>query len=64
MANNLFLLSNLRPNTVAVRPKARTVFALSNTEIVGSNPNGGMDVCVSLFCVCVVLCVGSDHATG
>jgi hypothetical protein len=26
---------------------------------MGSNPTRGMDVCVRLFCVCVVLCVGS-----
>jgi hypothetical protein len=31
---------------------------------VGSNPTQGMDVCLSLFCVCVVLCAGSDLATG
>jgi hypothetical protein len=31
---------------------------------VGSNPTQGMDVCVCLFCVCVVLCVGSGLATG
>jgi hypothetical protein len=24
---------------------------------VGSNPTQGMDICVRLFCVCVVLCV-------
>jgi hypothetical protein len=34
----------------------------SNTEIVGSNPIRGTDV--SLFCVCVVLSVGSGLATG
>jgi hypothetical protein len=34
-----------------------TVFSRSNTGIVGSNPNRGMDVCVRLFCVCTVLCV-------
>jgi hypothetical protein len=37
---------------------------LSNTWIVGSNPTRGMDVCVHLFCVYVVLCVGSDLTTG
>jgi hypothetical protein len=37
--------------TVAARSKARTVFARSNTEIVGLNPTGGMDVCGPLFCV-------------
>jgi hypothetical protein len=26
---------------------------------VDSNPTQSMDVCVRLFCVCVVLCVGS-----
>jgi hypothetical protein len=31
---------------VAARPKTRTVFACSNTEVVCSNPTGGMDVCV------------------
>jgi hypothetical protein len=32
--------------------------------IVGSNPTGGMDVCVRLFYVYVVLCVGNGFATG
>jgi hypothetical protein len=36
--------------------EAWTVFARSYTEIVGSNPTGGMDVCVRF---CVVLCVGA-----
>jgi hypothetical protein len=40
------------------------VFSLSNTGIVGSNLTRGIDVCVRLFCVCVVLCVGSVLATG
>jgi hypothetical protein len=35
-----------------------------NTGIVVSNPTRGMDVCVRLFCVCVVLCVGSGLAMG
>jgi hypothetical protein len=30
----------------------------------GLNPTRGMDVCVRLFCVCVVLCVGSGLTTG
>jgi hypothetical protein len=34
----------------------RAVFAPSNTGIVGSNPTQGMDVCLRLICVCVVLC--------
>jgi hypothetical protein len=47
------------PNTVAARSKVWTVFARLNTGIVGSNPTLGMDVYVCLFCVCVVLRVGS-----
>jgi hypothetical protein len=31
---------------------------------VGSNPTRGMDVCLRLFCVFVVLCVGSGLETG
>jgi hypothetical protein len=31
---------------------------------MGSNPTQGMDVCVRLFCVYAVLCVGSGLATG
>jgi hypothetical protein len=34
------------PIAAAARSNARTVFARSNTAIVGSNPTGGMDVCV------------------
>jgi hypothetical protein len=49
---------------VAPRSEAWTVFARSNAGIVGSNPTQSMDVCVHLFCVCVVLCVGSDLMTG
>jgi hypothetical protein len=45
------------PITVAAR-------ALSNTGIAGSNPTRGMDVCVRLFYVCVVLCLSSGHTTG
>jgi hypothetical protein len=52
------------PITVAARSKAWTVFARSNTGIVGSNPTRDTDVCVRLFCVCVVLCAGSGLATG
>jgi hypothetical protein len=53
-----------QPITVAARSKAWTVFARSNTGIVGSNRTRGMDICVRLFCVHVVLCVGSGLATG
>jgi hypothetical protein len=34
---------------------------------VGSNPARGMDVCLRLFCVCVVLCIAAlrraDHSS-
>jgi hypothetical protein len=43
---------------------AGTVFARSNAGIVDSNPTRGMDICVRLTSVCVVLCVGSGRATG
>jgi hypothetical protein len=49
--------------TGAARSKAWTVFARSNTGLVGSNPTEGMYVCVRLFCVFVVLCVGSGLTT-
>jgi hypothetical protein len=45
-----------QPITVAVLYKAGNVFARSNTGIVGSNPTEGMNVCLRLYCVCVVLC--------
>jgi hypothetical protein len=45
---------------VAARSNAWNVFVHSKTGMVGSNPSRGMDVCVRLFCVCVVLCIGSD----
>jgi hypothetical protein len=44
--------------------KSSAVFVHSNTGIVGPNPTQGMDVCMRLFCVCAVLCVGSGLATG
>jgi hypothetical protein len=50
--------------TVTARYKAWTFFARSNAEIVGSNTIQGMDVCVRLFCVYVVLCVGSGLVKG
>jgi hypothetical protein len=49
--------------TVAAWSKAWTVLARSNAGIVISNPTQGMDVCVRLFYVCVVPCVGSGLAT-
>jgi hypothetical protein len=49
---------------MAALPKALTVFSRSNPETVGSNSTEGMDVCVRLFSVYVVLCVGSGLAKG
>jgi hypothetical protein len=48
------------------RAKTWTVFAYSDAGIVGSNRTQGMDVgvCMCLFCVCVVLCLGSGLAKG
>jgi hypothetical protein len=39
------------PITVAARSKTWTVFAHSNTGVVVSNPNRGMDYCMILFCL-------------
>jgi hypothetical protein len=50
--------------TVRARSKGGTVFAISNTGIVGSNLSRGMDISVHLFCVCVVLFVGRGIPTG
>jgi hypothetical protein len=39
-------------------PQHRAVYGMnSNTWIAGSSPTQGMDVCVRLFCVWVILCV-------
>jgi hypothetical protein len=61
---NLWIVSLLRPVTVAKRSKACTFFARSEAEIVGSNPNQGMDVSV---CVCarffLCLCTGRGLTT-
>jgi hypothetical protein len=57
-------ITSLGPIAVAARFKAWTLLAHSNARILGSNPTQGMDFCVYLFCVCVVLCVGSGLATG
>jgi hypothetical protein len=43
------------PITVAAWSKAWTVFACTNTGVVGVNPTRGMNICVHLFYVCVVL---------
>jgi hypothetical protein len=52
------------PITVGAEAKAWTVFAHSNTGILGSNSTRGMDVCVRLLCVCVLLRSGSGLVTG
>jgi hypothetical protein len=52
------------PLTVAARSKALTVFAGLKAGIAGSNPTQNVEVCVRLFCVCIVLRVGSGLATG
>jgi hypothetical protein len=52
------------PITVASCSRAWTVLARSNNGVVGSNLIRGMDVCLRLLCICVVLCVGSGLATG
>jgi hypothetical protein len=60
---NLMVVEDAAPITVAMRHKALTVFARSNAGMVSSNPTQGMDVCVRLFCVFVVLCIGGGLAT-
>jgi hypothetical protein len=52
------------PATVAAPCEAWTVFSHSNTGDVGSNLTRGMDVCLRLFCVFAVPCIGSGLATG
>jgi hypothetical protein len=47
----------IQPITVAARSKAWTVFARSNTGIVGSNPTQDMDVCMCFYSVFVLSCV-------
>jgi hypothetical protein len=61
---SFLVITFLRPIIVAARSKTWSIFARSNTEIVGSNPTKGKYVCVRLFCVCAVLCGGSGLATG
>jgi hypothetical protein len=57
------MLLQSRPIRVVARSKAWTVFARSNTGILGSNSTWGI-VCVRLFCVCAVLCTDDGLATG
>jgi hypothetical protein len=53
------------PISVAALPKAWTDFAHSNTEIMGSNPTGGMDFCIHSvivpFCVYVAVLRRADR---
>jgi hypothetical protein len=44
----------IKPITVATRPNAWTVFARSNTKIVGSNSTHGIDDCVCVYSVDVL----------
>jgi putative exporter of polyketide antibiotics len=53
-----------QPVTVSARSKAWTVFTCSDAGIVGSNPTQGTDVCMCLFSVCVVLCLGRGLVAG
>jgi hypothetical protein len=61
----LFILENYyekrKPITVAARSRAWTVFARSNTGIVGSNPT--LKAWISVLCA-FILCVGRGLATG
>jgi hypothetical protein len=58
---NSTLVNCLEPVKMAARSKVWTVFAHSNTGIVGSTPTWGLDVCVRLFCVCAVQPVASRY---
>jgi hypothetical protein len=60
----MLLICRLYVRMSPARSKAWTVFASSKFGVVGSNPTRGMDVCVRLFCVCAVLCVGCSLETG
>jgi hypothetical protein len=53
----VWVTSVIMPITLAEGSEAWTIFTHSNTEIMGSNPTGGMDV----YCVycCLLLCVYS-----
>jgi hypothetical protein len=59
----IFALSDVyRLNGRAVY--AWTVFARSNTGIMGSNPTWGIGISMRFFYGCAVLCTGSGLATG
>jgi hypothetical protein len=63
-SGNIGNLIILKPITVVAQSKACAVFASSNTGVLGSTPTRGMNVSLRLFCVFVVLCVGSGLANG
>jgi hypothetical protein len=46
-----------RPITVGVPSKKLTLFACSQVGMVGSNPTQGMDVCMCVYSMCVLLWV-------
>jgi hypothetical protein len=56
MIFSVYALYVSQPITVAMYSKALNVFARSNAAILGSNPTQSMNVGLSLFRVCVVLC--------
>jgi hypothetical protein len=47
----LWVRTILKPITVAELSKARNVFVCLNTEIVGSNLTGEIDVSASILCL-------------
>jgi hypothetical protein len=49
---SIFIVIHYLPVPVVARPKGN-VYGRSPTAIVGSNPTGGMDVCL-LYVLCVV----------
>jgi hypothetical protein len=50
--------------TLTVLSNERNSFPSRNTGIVGSYPTGGMDVCMCVYSLFVLSCLGSDLATG
>jgi hypothetical protein len=63
--SNILWYQGSQPVTVAERSKVCTVFARSEDGIVGSIPYKAwmFGMCMCLFCVCVVLCLGRGLAT-
>jgi hypothetical protein len=54
LAQDVDMVMNLHPVTVAEQSKACTAFTLSEAGIVGSNPTQVMDVwCVYAFILCL-----------